>query len=540
MLEPRTYQLEAIEAVHDARLKGIMRQLISLPTGTGKTVIFALLAKEINARTLIIAHTQELLEQIIAKLKVVWPEADVGLVKAASDEVHAQVVVASIQTIARDVRLRRLKEQGFELMIIDESHHAAANSYIEVVKGLGFFCGDPSKLLVGVTATPKRGDGIGLGLIFEEIVFERSLSTMVRSGYLATLVGKQVFTKVELKGVGVRNGDFITSELSRTVNTEARNKLVVESHMQYASRRNKTLAFCVDVQHAKDLAQAFNAQGVAAEAVYGDMSLEERAQILRDFTSGKLKVLTNCQLLTEGFDEPGIDCLIMARPTRSTSLFTQMIGRGTRLYPTKRDCLVLDFCDNASKNDIRTFRNSLDGAVIALDGRERYEPDEEWVGPPAIEIGDSGQLPESRAYTDRVEDIKFFDSSDFAWINVSGIWRLNLGWKREVWVSPTDGGFAVIVKNEWGTAPLSTRPLSLGYALGVAEDWARKQTAKSAWVRKDAPWRSQEPTERQLQALRKMGVDFGPDISRGEASALLHTAFAQPRASRRTSAFTVR
>ena len=215
---PREYQIEALEAVASARTRGITRQLISLPTGCGKTVVFALLAKEFNGKTLVIAHTEELISQAVAKLKTVWPEVDIGVVKAKSDEVDAQVVVASIQTISRDRRLQRLKDQNFELLIIDEAHHAAATSYMKVVKELGFFNDDNNKLLVGVTATPKRGDGVGLKSIFQEITFDRSMSTMIRAGYLSPLHGKQVFTEIELHNVGTRNGDFLSSELAKIIN----------------------------------------------------------------------------------------------------------------------------------------------------------------------------------------------------------------------------------------------------------------------------------------------------------------------------------
>ncbi len=454
MLKPREYQLEALEAVAESRANGITRQLISLPTGCGKTVVFALLAKELNTRTLVLAHTEEWIRQAVSKFKIVWPEVDIGVVKAESDGVGAQVVVASIQTASKLKRLSRLKEQGFGLMIIDEAHHATASSYATVIEELGFFRDDPQKLLVGVTATPKRGDGIGLGNVFQEIVFERSMHTMIRSGHLSPLNGKQVFTKVEIAKVGIRQGDFVPSELSKIINTPERNRLIVESYTQYALDRKKALVFCVDVQHAKDLSLAFKEGGIAAQAVYGSMSQGERMEALSGFSNGQYEVLTNCQLLTEGFDEPGIDCVIMGRPTQSSALFTQMVGRGTRTSPLKEDCLVLDFTDNATKHQLCTYKNTLDGAIAPLYDTQtppesifeadRYEESCEST------IDDSSSLDGVKFSEDRVEEISFFDHVHFAWNSVGG------GPKDDLWKGSSNR--EIIMEKKKSNTPVPSKP----------------------------------------------------------------------------------
>lgn len=532
MIVPREYQLEALEAVAEARIQGVTRQLISLPTGCGKTVVFALLAKELNTRTLILAHTEELIHQAVSKFKIVWPEVDIGVVKAEADEIEAQVVVASIQTASKLKRLSRLKEQGFGLMIIDEAHHATAPSYATIIEELGFFRDDPHKLLVGVTATPKRGDGIGLGNIFQEIVFERSMHTMIRSGYLSPLNGKQVFTKVELAKVGTRKGDFVPSELSKIINTPERNRLMVENYTQYALDRKKALAFCVDVQHAKDLSLAFKEEGIAAQAVYGSMSQGERVEALSGFANGQYKVLTNCQLLTEGFDDPEIDCVIMGRPTQSSALFTQMVGRGTRTSPLKEDCLVLDFTDNATKHQLCTYKNTLDGTAPPLFDLPRFPEsiteDSQSEESPELQIDDSSVFNDVKILEDRVEEISFFDHVHFAWNRVGDSWHLILSADKEVWVVPLDEGFVVKAYKKKKLYLLSKLMLPLDYALGVAEDWARKQTTKSAWARKDATWRSQPATQKQKEALSKCGIHFDEGISKGRASQLLDSRFNEP------------
>lgn len=528
MLEPRSYQLEALEAIEQSWSAGVTHQLISLPTGVGKTIVFALLAKSLNTKTLIVAHTEELINQAKDKLKVVWPEADVGIVKASQDETEAQVVIASIQTASRMKRLGKLRECGFDLLIIDEAHHAAAASYESLVRELGFFDEDPSKLLVGVTATPKRGDGVGLGSIFQEIVFERSISTMIRAGYLSPLLGKQIHTKIDLNCIGVSHGDFVASELAKAVNTSGRNQLIIENYQTFAEDRKKALAFCVDVQHAKDLADAFNDSGISSKAVYGEMDKEERSKSLQDFKDGKYQVLTNCMLLTEGFDERAVDCVIMGRPTKSVSLFTQMVGRGTRTYPTKKDCLVLDFCDNVTNNDLCTYKNILDGAIAPLFAQECDIALEEGKESDDLQINAPTNHSEVEIIQDRVEDVEFFETAHFAWVPVGDSWHLTLGMNRDVWVRQVNGGFLVVAQNDDDIVNLSSRPLPLDYALGVAEDWSRRQTTKNAWARKDAPWRSLPASQKQLDTLTKLGVQFDHGISKGEAFQLLDEKLSAP------------
>jgi len=528
LISPREYQLEALEVVTANSMKGITRQLICLPTGTGKTVVFALLAKELNRRTLVIAHTEELIEQAVEKFKIVWPGVNVGVVKAESDEINSHVVVASIQTICREKRLERLKQQGFGLMIIDEAHHATAPSYEKVIWELGFIEDNPEKLLVGVTATPKRGDGIGLNAIFQAITFERSISTMIRAGYLSPLVGKQIYTKIDLTSVGFQNGDFMQDELAKVINTVSRNQLIVDNYKLNALERKKALVFCVNVQHAKDLSMAFNLSGISSSPVYGAMEEEGRKKILSDFSDGKYQVLTNCQLLVEGYDEPKIDCIIMGRPTASTTLFTQMIGRGIRTFPTKQDCLVLDFTDNATRHNLCTCLNSLDGAVTALACAEEEIESEERESPSQRKIVDSNGFSAVRVLEEKIENIEFFEKTTFAWIPVGGDWHLKLTGTVDVWVKKSKDGYQVSAQKLSEVISLSNRPLPLNYALGVAEEWIRKQTTKNGWARKDAVWRGEPATPKQIDSMSRLGITFDHGISKGQASQLLDSKINAP------------
>ena len=510
------------------RTEGFNRQLISLPTGCGKTVIFALLAKKLNVRTLVLAHTEELITQAVNKFKIVWENVDIGVVKAHHNSFSSQVVVASVQTASKLKRLNSLKEQNFGLLIIDEAHHATSASYQKVIEELGFFQDNPYKLLVGVTATPKRSDGIGLKVVFQKIAFECSINTMIKSGYLSPLIGKQVFTKIELSSVGVSQGDFIQSELANLVNTSARNNLVVEKYLEYASDRKKTLVFCVNVQHAKDLALAFKNQGISAESVYGAMPKDKRAAVLQNFSNGEYKVITNCQLLTEGFDAPEIDCVVLGRPTQSTALFTQMIGRGARTFPLKKNCFVLDFTDNTKKHNLCTFKNTLNGAVTPLIDPESIEIENECLGLPEEEKTLNKQPNFEKILEERIEEISFFDNVQFAWTPVKDSWHLNLGSGKEVWVTSGESGFQVKAYNNNQQFILSKQQLPLSYALGIAEDWARKHSTKSTWARKDATWRTEPATQKQKETLSNLGVSFAKEISKGHACQLIELKLNEP------------
>ncbi|MBC7324096.1 MAG: DEAD/DEAH box helicase family protein, partial [Moorella sp. (in: Bacteria)] len=200
MITLRDYQQDAVQAVLQAKGKGITRPLVALPTGTGKTIVFAALARELNARTLILAHRDELIRQAADKVSMVWPEAEIGVIKAEENEKNKQVVVASVQTLARPARLEQVAREDFTLCVVDEAHHAPALSYRRIMDYLLFLDGEPERLLLGVTATARRGDNVGLGNVFEDVVFQASILTMVRAGYLSDIRGIRVSTNADLSG----------------------------------------------------------------------------------------------------------------------------------------------------------------------------------------------------------------------------------------------------------------------------------------------------------------------------------------------------
>lgn len=342
----RPYQKEAIAAVIEARRRGVRRMVVALPTGSGKTVIFSRLAAMAQKKVLVLAHRGELLHQARDKLQRTIGEAgrvdiEQANLRAADD---AKIVVASLRSL-RPERLEALKQgRDFGLIIYDECHHAPAEDNKRILRQLGAFDKDWDGTLLGFTATTMRGDGIGLDTVFEEIVYSRSLPEMIVDGYLVPLRGFRISTHADLTTIGGGGRDFDVEELEERVNIEERNAHVARS-IQELARDRRTIVFCVTVAHARNLARALTSLGVPAGIVHGEMKKDERARVLSMFAEGKLRAITNVAVLTEGFDDPGVSCVAMARPTRSVGLYAQCAGRGTRLAPGKEDCLILDFVD---------------------------------------------------------------------------------------------------------------------------------------------------------------------------------------------------
>lgn len=375
----RPYQLDAIHAIVQRRKAGIKKQVVCLPTGAGKTVIFSELARRAQRRVLILAHREELLTQAKEKLERalertpssqdhVRVDIEQAMQKAASD---AKVVVASLRSLRADRLTRLLSDEAFGLIIYDECHHAVAEDNQRILESLGVFKKDFEGTLVGFTATTRRADGIGLDEVFDEVVYSRSLLDMLKDQYLVPVRGYRIDTSVSLEGIGGR-GDFIVDELADRIDIQERNGLVART-IQELARDRRTICFCVTVSHAKQLAETLRRLNVPAATIHGEMKGAERSAVLKDFRDGALQVLTNVGVLTEGFDDPEVSCVAMARPTKSEALYVQCVGRGMRLASGKKDCIVLDFVDLSAMNLVTL--PSLVGAPVDLDfeGRELLE-----------------------------------------------------------------------------------------------------------------------------------------------------------------------
>ncbi len=344
--ELRPYQREAIDAVVAARRAGTKRMVVCLPTGAGKTVIFSHLARLARKQVLVLAHREELLGQAKDKLERALDGTRVvalerGAERAAGD---AKVLVASLRSLHEQRLAHVLDGRDFGLVIYDECHHAAADDNLRILRQLGAFERSWEGTLLGFTATTARGDGKGLDQVFERIVYTRTLPELIDDGYLSPLKGFRINTDADLTRITSGGADFADDDLAEVVDIEERNALVARS-IQELARDRRTIAFCVTVNHARNLSRALNAVGVPAGVVHGAMPSADRAKALAEFRSGRIQVIANVAVLTEGFDDPGVSCVAMVRPTRSEGLYAQCIGRGTRLADGKQDCLILDFVD---------------------------------------------------------------------------------------------------------------------------------------------------------------------------------------------------
>lgn len=392
----RPYQVEAAQAVETAFTAGLSRVLVEKATGLGKTVLFSAIAQrevEAGGRVLVLAHRTELLEQARKKLQDAgcWAEIE----QAGRRAGLASVVVASVQTL-KGARLEAFDPNAFTLIIVDEAHHAAAKGYRTI---LDYFA---SAKVLGVTATADRGDGAGLDVVFEKCVYRYELRQAIRDGYLAPIVCRRIDVKgVDLSAVKTRAGDLAANELGAIMADEAALHGVAIPLLKEAGDR-KTIVFCVDVAHAHALAEVLNRyDDGCARAVDGTADADERSELLAAFRRGDFRILVNCALFTEGFDEPGIQCVAMARPTKSRALYAQCIGRGTRpLTPPMEDTveercaaiaasakpnvLVLDFSGNAGRHRLvgpadvlagRALEEDVKALVDAVTGEEQLELD---------------------------------------------------------------------------------------------------------------------------------------------------------------------
>ncbi len=364
----RPYQIEAQQAILEHRRRGTRTQLVSLATGLGKTVIIATLPKLLGLRegdvTLVVAHRDELIEQIVEKMHAENPTAKIGVEKAerrAEDD--ADIVVATVQTLG-DKRLAEFSARfgrRIGLFVIDEAHHAAAPSYRAIVDRIQELRGDA--MIMGFTATPTRGDGVRLIDVFEKIVYEMDTRKAIDAGYLVPVKSFAVATTTNLDGVASRGGDFVIGALAAAVNTVDRNARIVASYKQHTAGM-KALVFTASVEHARDVAEEFVANEIKAEWASGETPRAERERIVRDFRSGKTSVLVNCGLYLEGFDVPSVQVILNARPTKSTTLYTQITGRALR--PVDEIANALSNTDSAlTRREL--IEKSLKPAAIIID-----------------------------------------------------------------------------------------------------------------------------------------------------------------------------
>lgn len=587
----RPYQAEDIEKIPDAFLSRHLTRVLGVwSTGLGKTVCAATLIhhpdmrhwlttyQKAHRKVLFVAHTDELLKQARDKFLHYNPDLVVEIEKAeqwASEK--SDVIVASIQTLAAcgGCRTRLLDKDRFRIVVVDEAHHAVSRSYQAMLQAFDFLPPNefmpktqrmgmnealdfqrerlakwdetprPDRLLLGITATPYRGDKVGLEAVFQEIVFDRNLPEMIELGWLSPLRAFRVHSKTNLDPVRTTQGDLNQSDLVKVIDKPDRNRLAVKAWTELA-RGLKTLVFCAGVEHSKDMAACFNANGISALSIDGSMHKDERNGILQDFHKRKVQVLTNCQILTEGFDEPDIECILHAAPTKSRLLYTQRTGRGTRLAPGKKYCLIIDIVDVTSKHYLITAP-TLVGLPACFDAkgsdlsealRQVLEIKEQFPLTPVANATSIADLQIHAVEIDLLQRFNAKEIEDFgtkSWIkskngydipftSTEGGNRLHIGVAKDPQNPLKTLGYEVKLYTGFNPPKLIARAERMIRAFWKAEEWLdQNHSAASKFLQRDAAWRKQPITPEQVFRLQRQGTpgDFST-LTKGQAHDLIN------------------
>ena len=352
----RPYQNQLANDIRAAFGSGANRPLAVSPTGSGKTVLFSYITSQVlkrGSRVIIVAHRREILDQISATLKRVGVPH--GFIQAGKSTSTQPAMVASIQTLAR--RLDTVPAP--DLVIIDEAHHSVSKSYVQM------FAAWPTAKFIGVTATPERLDGKGLGAMFDRMVMGPSVQWLIDNGFLAQPVYYAPREVVDLSQVHTVAGDFDRSEAEEIVDTPRITGDAVTHYVRFCNRQ-RAVAFCISVAHAQHVADTFNSCGIPSASIDGTLDPEVRKQRVEDLTAGKILVLTSCELISEGFDLPAVNAAILLRPTHSLSMHLQQVGRALRPYPGKTNAIILDHVGNCLRHGLAEQERDWD-----LSGREK-------------------------------------------------------------------------------------------------------------------------------------------------------------------------
>jgi DNA repair protein RadD len=379
----RPYQETALECAWDYLRNREGNPALVLPTGAGKSPLMAALAREAveqwNGRVGIVAHVQELVAQNTQKLRALWPDADAGIYAAGlrRRDRFNRVLVMQIQSVAK-----RAHELGrFDLLLIDEAHRIPLNGdglYLQFIRDCRKI--NPSLRVIGLTATPYRLQGsavpvCGPDQVLQEIAYEARIPDLIAGGWLSPLVSR-AGERPSLEGVHIRGGEYVEAELAQRMDEVGLIARTCDDLVARAADRRAWIVFCVNVAHAEHVCEALQARGVAAGLVHAGTPKAERARLIAAFQSGALRAMVNVNVLSEGFDAPGIDCVAMLRPTKSPGLMYQQIGRGFRMAPDKANCLVLDFAGNLLEHgpvDAIRVRSARPGKAAAVQTTQAKE-----------------------------------------------------------------------------------------------------------------------------------------------------------------------
>lgn len=525
---------------------------VSLATGSGKTVIFTHLIDRVPAsqqrtRAIILVHRRELVEQAAHHCRRTYPHMSVDIEMGESHASgEADITVCSIQSLTK--RLEKYDKDRMKLILIDEAHHAAAKSYLDVLQWFGADKADTECVVVGVSATLSRQDGLKLGVALDHVVYHKDYVDMIKDNWLCPVK----FTSVKQDDVSLRGirlstgGDFDTAQLAARVNTTASNNIAVRTWLDRAKHRKSTIVFAVDIQHVVDLTNCFRAHGIDARAVTSHTDTNDRQRLVAEFRANKFPVLVNCGIFTEGFDMPNIDCVLLSRPTRSRGLLVQMIGRGMRLSPGKEDCHILDMtsCLDIGVVSLPTLYG-LDPAelvnrdltledlqaeathTIPKDSKDdRIEPIEP---PTAVTYFDYENVEDLMNEINSRGGRHISSLSKLNWIQIDeSKYILSLGTRGFVRVQRNENGTWVGTETRklpsWASSLLSKPRVifddveELEQAISAASSYALEHIGRNMLLRV-APWRNEEASDAQKAFIGKLSKkDFTTrSLSKGQA-----------------------
>lgn len=548
ILNLRRYQEEAIWAAFSSYTRPleryepadpprIRRPAIVLPTGAGKTVIFSWMTKlwldgtwgGRKGQIVILVHRDELVNQTVAKLNAIAPELRVGVVKGPRNDLLSPVIVASVQTLYKPARLSQLVGR-VSLVIVDECHHAVADSYMRILTELGCF-EDPhletGAKAVGFTATMTRADSGALGEVWEEVVYSKDILDLIALGHLSDAKGYLVTVDgMSLDEVKKSRGDYQAASLSEILKTSGAITATVDAWVEQAKDR-PTILFAPTVEAAELFTTAFQERGIRAATVHGAMPEDERRSVLRRFDAGKLDVINNCMVLTEGFDSPRTSCVVIARPTTSAGLYVQMAGRGLRPYPGKDHCLILDVVGASGQHKLATIADLTSQRIPEIaQGESLAEAAERAVQTGALDLTGDVALAE----------VDLFGRSETLWLQTKeGCWfipaKTDTGdWYVFLWPS---GGLWNVSRCQHTAKGSQT--LHKGLELTEAMAWGEQEAGSlgARYASRTASWRigRAKATEGQRGFLKSLGLwkEGQPEPLKKDAGDMISIALASRR-----------